>query len=396
MPDPWPAAALSAPAILVTELFPPAVGGSAVLFENVYSRIAVNDVLVLTDRAGQADFEEQRGNLRIRHRATLSTRWGVVHPAGLAHHLKIGRLIRAMTTGRPAVVHCGRALPEGLQAMFATWSSGHPYVCWTHGEELAYASTSRELTFLIKSVFRRAAAVCANSVHTARMLEALGVAQRKIRVVYPGVDSTRFHPALDATALRQRLAGDDEILVMSVGRLQRRKGHDLMIEALASLRDLTPRLRYVIVGDGDERGRLESLVRAHRLDDRVRFEGEVAPRDLSSYFAACDVFAMPNRVDGVDVEGFGIVFLEAAACGRPVIGGNSGGVPEAIDAGNTGLLVSGTDAGELAGAVATLARSRDLRQRMGRAGRARVERRFSWERAAADVTDLHCALAAAS
>src|SRR5262249_32016510 len=151
----------------------------------------------------------------------------------------------------------------------------------------------------------------------------------------------------------------------TVGRLQRRKGHDLTIETLAALKPALPHLRYVIVGEGEERARLEALVAHHGLSDRVTFAGAVAAEELPSYYAAADIFVHPNRVDAGDVEGFGIVFLEAAATGLPTIGGNSGGVPEAIEGDVTGLLVDGTDVNELAIAVRRLAESATLRREMG-------------------------------
>jgi phosphatidylinositol alpha-1,6-mannosyltransferase len=192
--------------------------------------------------------------------------------------------------------------------------------------------------------------------------------------------------------VRRRIARSGDLLLLSIGRLQRRKGHDLVIQALAACRQALPQLRYVIIGDGDERPRLEQMVRELGLGGTVTFEGEVPADSLPAYYAACDIFVMPNRVDGVDVEGFGIVFLEAAATGRPTIGGRSGGVPEAIDENRTGLLVSGTDAPELVAALTHLAGSAELRTSMGAAGRARVVERFNWERAAADVTALHRSL----
>jgi phosphatidylinositol alpha-1,6-mannosyltransferase len=250
-------------------------------------------------------------------------------------------------------------------------------------------NTSRELRLLARDVHRHAAAILANSHHTASMLEAFGVDRTKIRVVHPGVDAERFTPSVDARALREKLVKPGELMLLSVGRLQRRKGHDMVVKALARLRHHTPSMRYVIVGAGEERGRLESLVRDLSLGDRVAFEGLADETMLPAYYAACDIFLMPNRVDGVDFEGFGIVFLEAAASSRPAIGGRSGGVVEAIEEGSSGLLVSGTDEDELAAAIARLASSDALRHEMGRAARGRVLTRFTWARAAADVANLH-------
>jgi phosphatidylinositol alpha-1,6-mannosyltransferase len=153
-------------------------------------------------------------------------------------------------------------------------------------------------------------------------------------------------------------------------------------------------VRYVIVGDGEERPRLEQLIAEHHLEDRVFFAGVVPPGELPAHYAACDIFLLPNRADGGDIEGFGIVFLEAAATGKPVIGGDNGGVPEAVERDVTGLLVNGADVGEVAGAIRLLASSEQRRQQMGQAGRNRARDRFSWERAAALVSEIQDDVAA--
>src|SRR5204863_6870733 len=129
----------------------------------------------------------------------------------------------------------------------------------------------------------------------------------------------RFSPAVDGSRVRQRFAPSGELLLVTVGRLERRKGHDVTLAALAALRDRLPPFRYVIVGDGAERARLDAIVGESGLGDIVSFTGEIPGDELPSYFAACDIFVHPNRVvDGYNFEGFGIVFLEAAACGKPV------------------------------------------------------------------------------
>jgi len=378
--------------LLLSELFPPAVGGSAVLFSGIYSRVP-QDVVVLTDAAaspGAAD--ERRGRLRVLRRGIGTRRWGVLDVSGVAHHLRVAWYTR--TLGADSVVHCARALPEGLAAAIARTAGGPPFVCWTHGEDLVTASTSRELSSLTKWVYRRAAAAVANSRNTARLLLDIGVLPEKIEVVYPAVDASRFHPGVDGGHLRRRLGlHDDTVLLLSVGRLQRRKGHDVTLTALSQLVGPVPRWHYVVVGDGQERRRLEGLVAGYGLADRVTFVGEVDDEQLPAWYAASDIFIMPNRVDEGDIEGFGIVFLEAAAAGRPVIGGDSGGVPEAVERDETGLLVDGTDPHAVGEAICTLASAPELRARLGWAGRDRVIRRFTWDRAAEQVARLHARVA---
>jgi phosphatidylinositol alpha-1,6-mannosyltransferase len=160
------------------------------------------------------------------------------------------------------------------------------------------------------------------------------------------------------------------------------------VRAVARLAADLPGLRYAIVGTGEEEPRLRALAAEAGVADRVAFAGKVPEEELPAWYAASDVFVLPNRREGEDIEGFGIVFLEAQATERPVVAGASGGAPEAIADGSTGFLVGGTDAEELAGVLRRLADSPELRARLGRAGRERVRSGFTWERAAKVVADL--------
>jgi phosphatidylinositol alpha-1,6-mannosyltransferase len=286
-------------------------------------------------------------------------------------------------------VHCGRLLPEGLSASLAALTGAPRYTCWAHGEELSCMGSSRELRLLASHVCRHATMMLANSRNTALLLKKYGASDDKIRVVHPGVDGERFRPHADGSTGVRRSWGAWRTVLLTVGRLQRRKGHDLVVETLTRLGQAASDVLYVIVGEGDERPRLERLVRDRGLSSRVLFAGAVPASQLPAYYAAADIFVHPNRVDGVDLEGFGIVFLEAAASGLPVIAGRSGGVPEAVADGETGLLVGGADVAELECAIARLTDSPSLRRTLGEAGRRRVLRDFTWQRAADLVRDIH-------
>ena len=150
-------------------------------------------------------------------------------------HLRLARDIRREARRAGAIVHCGRALPEGVAAFFARQFGGPPYVCWAHGEDIGTALSSRELSAVTRLVYRHAQFAVANSRNTAAMLRDCGVESERIHLIYPGVDPARFHPGIDGRAVRAGLVSPDDILLLSVGRLQRRKGHDLMIEALAAV-----------------------------------------------------------------------------------------------------------------------------------------------------------------
>jgi phosphatidylinositol alpha-1,6-mannosyltransferase len=389
-PEPAPASARSA--LLLSELFPPAVGGSPLLFESIYSRFARTNVVVLADVMPGVPPHVVAGPLAVFRASIATRRWGLLDTRAVFRYLQIAARARHFGSRRDVVVHCARALPEGVAAWISRHLGGPEYVCWSHGEDIGTALRSRQLTWLMSRVYRDAAANVVNSYSTARMLEQLGIARARITVVHPGVDVGRFRPSQGDSAIRERFAPRGETVLLSVGRLQRRKGHDLAIEAVSRLRGHRP-LTYLIVGDGQERSRLQALARERGVADRVHFLGEVSEDDLPLYYQACDVFLMPNRVDAGDVEGFGIVFLEAAAAEKPSIGGHSGGVPEAIADGETGLLVSGTDVDELARTIEVLASSPERRRALGRAGRVRVCRDFTWRRAAQLVEHLHQSIA---
>jgi phosphatidylinositol alpha-1,6-mannosyltransferase len=377
--------------LLVSEIFPPAIGGSGALLDNVYSRLEDTEVTVLAEGDERLP-AERRGRMTVHHVSMQAPDWGLMRPACFGRHLRVARAIRRLTPVG-GMVHCGRGLPEGLSARLAQLAGGAPYICWTHGEELGFASSSRELTWLMRRVLAGARAVIANSRNSERLLiDRWGVAGSKVHVVHPGVDAERFHPGVDGEAVRARCACDGDVVFLSVGRLQRRKGHDTVLAALPQLRHAVPQVRYVIVGDGPERSALEQQAREAGVADITHFAGAVPETDLPACYRAADVFVMPNRADGVDFEGFGMVFLEAAASALPVVGGRSGGVPETMIDGRTGRLVDGANPAELAAALIELARSPELRMSFGRAGRERAVTEFSWNRAAAEVAALHASL----
>lgn len=378
--------------VLASELFPPAIGGTATLFWNTYTRVTTCSTVVLTD--GQAAAQtECDGRLEIHRSPGRPATWSPFSKAGLSYYLRRARELRRLCRGRYAVVHCGRALPEGGAALLARATGGAPYVCWVHGEELAYMRMSRELRALGLLVYRGAAGIIANSSNSTETLRAFGFLPSRSCVAYPGVDGARFSPSVDGSGVRRRYASPEEFLLLSVGRLQKRKGQDLVIEALAMLAKNGRRPRYVVVGDGDERRPLEELARARGVGDLVTFAGKVPEAELAAHYAACDIFVLPNREDAGDFEGFGIVFVEAAAAGKPTVAGDSGGAPEAVEDGVTGRIVDGTDVEALARVLEQLMEDQGLRRRFGVAGRQRALTHFSWESTVAAVGHLHTEVA---
>jgi phosphatidylinositol alpha-1,6-mannosyltransferase len=259
------------------------------------------------------------------------------------------------------------------------WLTGVPYLCYVHGEDVTGATTSRELHFLARRVLQQAAFVIANSHNTERIL--LGdwrLPSERVRVLHPGVDTERFVPAPRDRSVRARLGWGERRVVLTVGRLQKRKGHDMLIRALPALRRAVPDVLYAILGDGEERTALEQLVDREGVRQSVQFLGEADDQTLVRCYQQCDLFALPNRQVGVDIEGFGMVLLEAQACGRPVLAGASGGTAETMRVPQTGRLVPCDGPQELTRVLTELLPQPDLLEGMGAAGRAWVVDRFDW------------------
>jgi phosphatidylinositol alpha-1,6-mannosyltransferase len=195
--------------------------------------------------------------------------------------------------------------------------------------------------------------VIANSKFTERQLVDLEVPKNKIVIISPGVDTERFHPNYEVSDLKSLIGVSDPCkVVLSVGRLSRRKGFDNLIRALSLFRhEEQCDFRYVLIGVGEDREYLEQLAKVQGIAKQVHFMGHVAMDDLPRWYNLCDVFAMPNReIDG-DTEGFGMVFMEAAACGKPSIAGRDGGTGDAVIDGETGLQVDGNNIADIVDAL---------------------------------------------
>lgn len=207
---------------------------------------------------------------------------------------------------------------------------------------------------------------------------------RSAEVVHYGCNVERFEPR-GAEEKRRELGLEGTPVLLTLSRLVPRKGIDTTLEALPAILRVIPELHYVVAGGGPDRARLERLAESLGVAARVRFLGMVPDEAIAPLLTMADLFVMPAREERPDVEGFGLVFLEANACGTAVIGSTSGGIADAVEDGVTGLLVPPADPGALATATLRLLQDPDLRRRLGEQGRARVLRDFTWERMATQL-----------
>lgn len=270
---------------------------------------------------------------------------------------------------------------------------GMPSAVVAHGNELVTPARLPGARQLLARDLRRADLLYAVSEHTARSLRDLvGPRGPAIRLLRNGVDVRTFSPDVDGRFVRQRHGFGDDPVVVCVGRLVRRKGQDVLVEAWPRVRARIPDAHLLIVGGGPLRNELAEAA-ARQPPGAVTLAGRVPWDELPAHHAAADVFAHPNRtrLAGLDAEGFGVIFLEAQAIGVPVVAGDSGGSPEALVDGRTGRLVDGADPDDVAEAVVDLLSDPDRARSMGRAGRAFVEEHHDWDRI---VADLHADLTA--
>ena len=366
--------------LLATAVFPPHIGGSGRWFWEVYRRLPREEVVVAAGiHPRQVEFDQTHNLNTVRVPLQMRS-WGLSHWRSLwqyaANYFRLARLVR---DERIEQIHCGCLLPEGFLAWLLHKRFGIPYLCYVHGEEIGILRQSRELKWMMNRVLGSAQMVIANSRNTCDVLKNhCHVAPDQIGLLHPGVDVDRFLPAERDAEIRKRLGWDDRPVVLTVGRLQARKGQDRLILAMKQLRERFPDLLYVIVGDGEERQNLVNLVRENRLENLVQFRFDTSDDELVRCYQQCDIFALPNREVNGDFEGFGMVLLEAQACGRPVIAGMSGGTAETMQVPTTGRLVCCDQPEPLAELLAELLSDRANLEAMGLTARQWVVENFDW------------------
>lgn len=272
-----------------------------------------------------------------------------------------------------------------------------PYAIFVHDTETLVARADGGWGRARRALLQ-ADQIIALSRFSSGLVEGIGVPAARIAMIRPGCDPVRFSPGEHDPAARARRFGarPDSTVLLSVASLRPRKGQDLVLRALPAVLERHPDVVYVMAGRGGYRDELEALAARLGVEDKIRFLGEVPDSELPELYRQADIFVMPSRPDpepwtggGFEAEGFGLVYLEAAAASLPVIGGRSGGVADAVADGRTGILVDPESPAELSEALLRLLDEPALAREMGAAGRRRVlEEGYTWPEAAAQVVAL--------
>jgi phosphatidylinositol alpha-1,6-mannosyltransferase len=357
--------------LVVTNDFPPRAGGIQKFVHSLSLRQPAGSVVVYAPAfAGAAEFDAQQPFPVVRH------------PTGLMLPVP-GVLRRAREIARAegcTAVWFGAAAPLGLLAPGLRRAGVHRFVASTHGHEVGWAALpgARQLLGRIGSAVD--VVTYLGEYTRSRLAPVLGP-RPALAQLPPGVDTDMFAPAADGAAVRRRHGLGDRPTVVCVSRLVPRKGQDMLIRALPLVRERVPGTALLIVGGGRDLGRLRRLAAGAGVSADVVFTGAVPWRELPAHFAAGHVFAMPCRTrrGGLDVEGLGLVYLEASSTGLPVVAGRSGGAPDAVLEGETGYLVDGRSLPPLVDRLTQLLTDRDGARAMGEKGRAWVERDWRWD-----------------
>ncbi|MEV1287885.1 glycosyltransferase family 4 protein [Micromonospora sp. NPDC049679] len=367
--------------LLVTNDFPPRPGGIQSFVHNLAVRQPAGSIVVYASTwqgAEKFDADQPFEVIRENTKVLLPT------PAVARRAARLAREHGCDT------VWFGAAAPLGLLADGLRRRAGITRaVAQTHGHEVGWAALPGARAAL-RRIGRGVDVVTYLGEYTRSRLDRALHGLTDLQRLAPGVDVDAYHPEIDGAQVRARHALTGRPVVVCVSRLVPRKGQDALIRALPVIRRRVPDAALLVVGGGPYRATLQRLARDAGVADHVIFTGSVPWADLPAHYAAGDVYAMPCRTRnrGLDVEGLGIVYLEASATGLPVVAGDSGGAPDAVREGETGYVVNGRDEAQLADRVATVLADPELARRMGAAGRAWVEREWRWETQAARMTHL--------
>lgn len=376
--------------LLISSVFPPRTGGSGRWFWEIYRRLPVEDYAIAAGECAGSQAFDAEHDLDLRRIPFEYPDLGLFSVSGYLRYRNTMKEIESSVDMRSLdAIHCGALLPDGWVGRMLAQKYNLPLMQFMHGEEVCYANSSRQLRWMGEKVLKSAKVVVANSRNTATILESeWALPESQIEVLNPGVDCDRFKPVPADERVRERLGWSGKTVLLTVGRLQERKGQDMLIRALPEILERNPNVIYAIVGDGEDYARLQSLVEERQLGEHVKFYRDLNDEQMLECYQQCDLFVLPNRQVGDDIEGFGMVLLEAQACGKPVIAGDSGGTRETMQVGVTGDLVNCDQPESLIEIITNTLRTPEASQARGQVARSWMEETFDWSVLAAQADQI--------
>jgi phosphatidylinositol alpha-1,6-mannosyltransferase len=369
--------------LLITLEYPPQVGGVANYLANICANLPREQIVVLAPRAPQSYLFDHTQKYKICRRKLLAKNI-LFWPKWLFLFWHTCKIVK---TEKIEKILVGQVLPVGYTALILHKFFKIPYAVFTYGMDITEPMKNQWKKKMVISILKKADKIITIGDYTRNKIIGLGIASDKIIIVHPcsNIQNTKYKIQNN---IKEKYNLADKKIILTVGRLVERKGQDKVIEALPKILEKIPDTVYLIVGEGQNLLNLQSKILNLKLENNVILTGKVSDEELASYYELCDIFIMPSREINGDVEGFGIVYLEANSFGKPVIGGRSGGVSDAVIDGQTGLLVDPNNVEETTATVIKLLTDDNLRNKLGEQGRERVEREFKWENEAEKVSRL--------
>lgn len=382
--------------LVLSETFPPPMnGGSEIYVYQLAQLVAPHTTRVIAPANPGAAAWDAAAPFEVVRPPFYHPSWQYPFPRFAAHVVRLtGEVTQQARSFGATAILAGPSFPNAFVGWRAAAALGIPWATILYGEEAFQVNRGRSLfsplrRLLLHAPLHRAPHVFTISAFSKAEALRSGARPETIEMVYPGVDPVEFHPGLDGGMIRARHGIGTRPMLLSCGRLYQRKGQDALIRALPAILREVPDVCAVLVGEGMNREMLGDLARDLGVADRVIFAGSVPREELPLYYAACDVFVMTYRQrtlgETLDTEGFGIVLVEAGACGKPAVAHHVGGTADAIIDGVTGFLLEEGNEQLLVKTLVRLLRDPELRARIGAAGRARVERDLTWNAAATHV-----------
>ena len=372
------------PGLLLTPDFPPQWGGIARYLYNIYAQFDMKNIQLITPECDSSVEFDNSHEYESRRYTALASPAGFRGAWQLYQTYRLASRILAVDTRK--ILHCGH-VHSAMVAYRLKRRYGTRYLVWTHALEIM----DNWISPAVRAALLNADLVLTNSEFTRAFILSLGVHSERIRKVCPGADFERFRPDVNPLDLRERLEIPSGRMLLTLGTVSKRhryKGQDVVIRALPVILKAVPDLIYVIGGGGSDTPYLQNLANATGVARHVKILGPVSEADVPRLYANAEVFILNSREErtgrGTLAEGFGIVLIEASSAGKPVIGGKSGGIPDAVRDGVTGVLVDPRDQSSVAAAIIRLFASPELARTMGTQGRLWVVEQMNWNRAATE------------
>lgn len=376
--------------IILSQRFFPEIGGSIKWLYEVYRRFPSKVTLIThsypNDSYNDAELEKE---FEIKRKNILLSNWGLDSFDSIKKYIKMHSLVSTELSKNDYVrVHCTHAIPEALSLFFLKKKHGFrlQIICYAHGEEILACKSSQQLNFLQKKAYNLCDKIIANSLNTANLVSQYLQSKEKIKIIHPGseVFSENKIKSLKLSFLEKHPELESKNILLSIGRLEPKKNHIKILEALASLKNEGAHFTYLIAGKGSEENLIRKKIETLGLNETVKLLGEVTEHEKLELLASCLFFIMPSVVEGNDLEGFGIAFIEAACLKKTSISGNSGGQTEAVINNSTGLAINGKNTEEIKKAVKKLLENQTLRTTLEINAYNR-SKNFSWDKIAEET-----------